>query len=555
MSEAQINTYLKRLLGPGAPQPVVRGEEGSVAGALLGRHMPRVRSWTWPAPRPLPQWGVKDGGWHTYVAKLLTWCSGKEVTPEQAKQVASRQQGRSWELNQEMLDSLGCVAQPHMALALALCALHACQVSSAVARPDTAGTPHWPPVLLLSEAALPHRLRPTTWELPLSKAGAAAAPAERMQIEPAGAESDGEVNERRRHVFFARVCEETRAHCTWGPTSLCHHPRAVPIAPVQVWDRLISLTNDMIQRTKGAPAKQVREVVVACTAILPHRWQLSRPAVAPERRQSRRRDVCLKKSRLLGAVCMRIPTCLPMHVIPRRCPTLPQAPNAQEAAFVEAAQKLARLVGMPLVEASRAQNWPAFGGEVQGGASARGGARDGVGGLGKGPLALFKGGGAAVGPNGDPPKPAAAQSAVMIGNGILGQAPIPIKHALPPDLSRLLAGPKKEEEVSVSGGVRAARGDTGAEAAGPVASADGGPGAREAGPAPLQLGVGSQDLLVPARAVPGSQDFWMGSGRAGTSQGLHDVPGSPDRNRVHGRGGYGKAGAAKTLSPRRAPIP
>lgn len=52
------------------------------------------------------QWGV-PGGWNEYVSRLLTWCSGTVITPEQTLEIASRQAGRSWELNAEALARLG----------------------------------------------------------------------------------------------------------------------------------------------------------------------------------------------------------------------------------------------------------------------------------------------------------------------------------------------------------------------------------------------------------------------------------------------------------------
>ncbi|KAK2079148.1 hypothetical protein QBZ16_002839 [Prototheca wickerhamii] len=55
---------------------------------------------------PRPTWGV-PGGWHSYVAVLLSWATGKAVSEEAAKRVAKREPGRSWEALESELAALG----------------------------------------------------------------------------------------------------------------------------------------------------------------------------------------------------------------------------------------------------------------------------------------------------------------------------------------------------------------------------------------------------------------------------------------------------------------
>lgn len=56
------------------------------------------------APRPM--WGV-PGGWNSYVATLISWATGRAVTDEEAKRVAKREPGRSWEALEPELAALG----------------------------------------------------------------------------------------------------------------------------------------------------------------------------------------------------------------------------------------------------------------------------------------------------------------------------------------------------------------------------------------------------------------------------------------------------------------
>eukprot|EP00890_Picochlorum_soloecismus_P004757 jgi/Picsp_1/5282/NSC_02644-R1_hypothetical protein CHLNCDRAFT_142040 [Chlorella variabilis] len=69
----QIRSYLEKLLGPEAPQP---------------------------------EWGI-PAKWNGYIAQLFSWAIDKNVTPGQIESVASRQPGRSWEIDTERLGKFG----------------------------------------------------------------------------------------------------------------------------------------------------------------------------------------------------------------------------------------------------------------------------------------------------------------------------------------------------------------------------------------------------------------------------------------------------------------
>ena len=69
----QIRAYLEKLLGPEAPQP---------------------------------EWGI-PGKWNGYISQLFSWAVDKNITPDQIESVASRQPGRSWEIDTERLGKFG----------------------------------------------------------------------------------------------------------------------------------------------------------------------------------------------------------------------------------------------------------------------------------------------------------------------------------------------------------------------------------------------------------------------------------------------------------------
>jgi hypothetical protein len=69
----QIRAYLEKLLGPEAPQP---------------------------------EWGI-PGKWNGYISQLFSWAVDKNITPEQVESIASRQPGRSWEIDTERLGKYG----------------------------------------------------------------------------------------------------------------------------------------------------------------------------------------------------------------------------------------------------------------------------------------------------------------------------------------------------------------------------------------------------------------------------------------------------------------
>ena len=62
ISEAAVNKYLEGLLGSEAPRPV---------------------------------WGL-PGGWSAYVSELLTWASGREITPDDFERFLQKPQGKGW---------------------------------------------------------------------------------------------------------------------------------------------------------------------------------------------------------------------------------------------------------------------------------------------------------------------------------------------------------------------------------------------------------------------------------------------------------------------------
>lgn len=73
VSEDQIKAFFRAILAPEAPQPV---------------------------------WGLPDG-WGSYVAELVTWLTGREITRHEAMQLAQRPPGRSWQVVDEELERLG----------------------------------------------------------------------------------------------------------------------------------------------------------------------------------------------------------------------------------------------------------------------------------------------------------------------------------------------------------------------------------------------------------------------------------------------------------------
>lgn len=55
---------------------------------------------------PRPGWGVPTG-WYGYLAELFSWATGRVITGEEAKHVARREPGRSWEALEDELHNLG----------------------------------------------------------------------------------------------------------------------------------------------------------------------------------------------------------------------------------------------------------------------------------------------------------------------------------------------------------------------------------------------------------------------------------------------------------------
>jgi hypothetical protein len=55
---------------------------------------------------PRPAWGMPYG-WNAYLAELFSWASGKTISAEQAKTVAKREPGRSWEALEGEMEALG----------------------------------------------------------------------------------------------------------------------------------------------------------------------------------------------------------------------------------------------------------------------------------------------------------------------------------------------------------------------------------------------------------------------------------------------------------------
>lgn len=55
---------------------------------------------------PQPEWGLPNGI-GSYLAKLFSWATGKDVTQEQATRCAQRMPGRSWVIVDAELASLG----------------------------------------------------------------------------------------------------------------------------------------------------------------------------------------------------------------------------------------------------------------------------------------------------------------------------------------------------------------------------------------------------------------------------------------------------------------
>ena len=95
MSEPEIKEYLRRLLGPEAPQ-VTTIYKNACSHHI--KHPVLLLS--------QPEWGLPDG-WGTYLAALFSWALNRRVSKDEAMRCARRQPGRSWELVDEELRKLG----------------------------------------------------------------------------------------------------------------------------------------------------------------------------------------------------------------------------------------------------------------------------------------------------------------------------------------------------------------------------------------------------------------------------------------------------------------
>ena len=84
ISETQIKEYLRSLLGT-EPKP---GHPGSTEDP------------------PHPVWGLQKSGWQGYLAELFSWGRGSVISGEEARKVARREPGRSWEARKDELRKL-----------------------------------------------------------------------------------------------------------------------------------------------------------------------------------------------------------------------------------------------------------------------------------------------------------------------------------------------------------------------------------------------------------------------------------------------------------------